>query len=124
MEEVVEKESGLNSDLLSVQIPKLSSWVSFMAIMTIIGGAISCIGIITSAIGVPVIIAGLKLLKSVDNMKNYELNSNPANIAEAFTNLNKYFKILGIIMIVVLALDIILVPLSIISMMSTMSQYF
>jgi Fe2+ transport system protein B len=96
-----------NDFIMNSMIDSLSGWMKFMGIYTIIAGAISCLGIITAAIGVPLIFAGIALNKSSDNIKNYKQSSNPHVLNEVFTSLNKYFKIQGILTIVGIVLSVI-----------------
>lgn len=96
-----------NNLIMNSMIDSLSGWMKFMGIYTIIVGAISCIGIITAALGVPLIFAGIALNKGSDNIKTYKLSSNPHVLNEVFTSLNKYFKIQGIITIVSIALSVV-----------------
>lgn len=103
-----------STDIGALETSKLTGWASFIAILTIIGGAITCIGIITAAVGIPMIIAGIKLLNAVDNMKTFSGTKDPQKVAEAFENLNKYFKINGIVFVVVLSLEVLVILLSLI----------
>lgn len=53
------------------------------------------------------ILAGLKLLKAVDNTKSFSETGDIKKVGEALDNINRYFKTLGIITIVVIALYIV-----------------
>ena len=81
-------------------IESLSGWLKFLGICTIIYGAFTCIGIITAAIGVPLILAGIALTKASKSLKNYLQYNNPYTLNEIFESLNKYFKVKGILAIV------------------------
>ncbi len=96
-----------NNFMMNSMIDSLSGWMKFMGIYTIIAGAISCIGIITAAIGVPMIFAGIALNKGSDSIKTYKHYNNPHHLNEVFTSLNKYFKIQGIIAIVGIVFSIV-----------------
>ncbi len=96
-----------NNFIMNSMIDSLSGWMKFMGIYTIIMGAISCIGIITAALGVPLIFSGIALNKGSDNIKNYKQSNNPHVLNEVFTSLNKYFKIQGILTIVGIVLSVI-----------------
>ncbi|MCR4435558.1 MAG: DUF5362 domain-containing protein [Clostridiales bacterium] len=111
MDEVYSEKVEPNNDLNALRGKKLTGWASLMGVLTIIGGAITCLGIITAAIGVPMIIAGLKLLKAVDNTKAFSDTDDVRKLGEAMDNLNRYFKINGIVALVGLALYILLLLL-------------
>lgn len=88
-------------------IDSLSGWMKFMGIYSIIAGAISCLGIITAAIGIPMIFAGLGLNRASESLKQYKANNNQYILNEVFTNMNKYFKIQGILIIIGLVVSVI-----------------
>lgn len=96
-----------NYFVLNSMIDSLSGWMKFMGIYTIVIGALSCLGILTAAIGVPLIFAGIALNKGSANLKSYKQYQNPYVLNELFTSLNKYFKIQGILTIVTIVLSII-----------------
>ena len=79
---------------------RLSGWATFIAILQILGGALACLGIITAAIGVPYIIAGVKLLRAINISKDLAEPDSSQKIGDVFTDLNSYFKINGIMVIV------------------------
>lgn len=85
---------------INPQQPKgISGWGDFFAIMMIINGVITCLGIITAVFGVPLIIAGVKLQNAVKASKELS-GSNELKLDEVFDNLNSFFKIQGILIIV------------------------
>lgn len=88
-------------------IDSLSGWMKFIGIYTIVIGAITCVGIITAAIGVPLIFAGLALSKSAKSLKTYKNYNSPYVLNEVFTSFHKYFKIQGILTIISIILTII-----------------
>jgi hypothetical protein len=88
-----------NSLMLHSIIDSLSGWMKFIGIFTIVIGSITCIGVISAAIGIPLIFAGIALIKGSKSIKNYKQYSSPYTLHEVFTSLNKYFKIQGILAI-------------------------
>ncbi|HOJ76873.1 MAG TPA: DUF5362 family protein [Bacillota bacterium] len=84
----------------SLSTPKktLTGWTTFWGIFNIIIGALSCLSIIGAAIGVFQIIAGLKLLKAVEITKSPSYSSSDSD--QVLEQLNSFFKINGIILIV------------------------
>ncbi len=87
-------------------INSLSGWMKFLGIYTTVMGAISCIGIITAAIGIPLIFAGISLTKGSTAIKEYADFNSPHILYNVFNYLKKYFKIQGILAIVALALTV------------------
>lgn len=85
-------------------INSLSGWMKFLGIYTIVIGAITCIGIISAAIGIPLIFAGISLTNASKAIKEYADFNNPNILYNLFLFLKKYFKIQGIMVIVSLAL--------------------
>lgn len=112
-----------NSFIINSMIDSLSGWMKFMGIYTIIAGAFSCLGIITAAIGVPLIFAGIALTKSSKSIKTYKQYNNPYNLNEVFTSLNKYFKIQGILTIIGIIISIIVIIVTIFSALFTINSF-
>lgn len=82
------------------ELKNFTGWVTFNAIIDIIAGALACLGIVTAAYGVPQIMAGIKLLAAVDELKGYMASNDVQRIRTAFFNLYRYFKLSGISIIV------------------------
>lgn len=76
------------------------SWAKFIAIMDIIFGAISCLGIITAVYGVPKIISGANLLNAAKKLRQHLEEPDPDKISGALDNLHDYFKLNGITVII------------------------
>lgn len=87
-------------------INSLSGWMKFIGILTIISGAITCFGIITAAIGVPMIFSGISLNKASKSVKDYAQYNSPNVLSEVFNYLQKYFKTQGILAIVGIGLSV------------------
>jgi hypothetical protein len=88
-------------------IDSLSGWMKFMGIYTIVLGSIYCLGIITAAFGVPLILGGKSLFKASNNILKLKQFNNPFVLNETFSAINKYFKITGIITIISVVLTVI-----------------
>ena len=86
-------------------LESLSKWSGFLGIMTIIGGALSCISIFGIIPGVITIIMGVKLRNAKVSIDKY-LTGNTGEINGIFSGLNTYFKIQGILIIVSIVLTI------------------
>jgi len=96
------------------QLSDLSKWAGFVSIMTIILGVLSAISgvwfyLIGAAPGVIMIILGIKL-RAAKNAADALLTSGDENLAEVnslIASLATYFKLQGILNIVVLAFGVI-----------------
>ncbi|EOC99236.1 DUF5362 family protein [Caldisalinibacter kiritimatiensis] len=89
----------------------LSKWTGFVGIMTIIGGALTCLGAIgTFGIslipGIITIILGVKLRKAKTSIDSY-INGNGNELNNVFDSLGVYFKIQGILIIISLVIAVI-----------------
>lgn len=87
-------------------IDNLSGWMKFMGIYTIVLGSIYCLGIVTAAFGIPMILGGRSLFKASNNIIKLKQFNNPFILNETFSALNKYFKITGIITIISVVLTV------------------
>lgn len=104
-----------------------TGWATFKAVMDIITGALACLGIITAAYGVPQIMAGVKLLAAIDELKRYISSNDVQKISTTFYNMNKYFKLSGISIIVKICfviIGIILYGVLIAFFISNMPDFF
>ncbi len=106
--EVDSSQQNLTLNLSPAVIKSITSWATFRAIMEIIYGAFSCLGIVTAAYGIPMILSGVKLLKAVDDLKMYLSENNTQKISEAFVSLSNYFKMRGITTIVMICTSIVI----------------
>ncbi|MDP4093154.1 MAG: DUF5362 family protein [Bacillota bacterium] len=104
----------------------LSGWATFIGVLTIIIGALMCIGSLINAanpayaagaivfniiiglgLGITLIFGGINLLNATDAMKKFLQFRDFAKVAEAFKKLNLYFMILGIAALIFIVLFII-----------------
>ena len=112
MEEINNYDQPNQSYSINLSLPdlrNLAGWATFTAIIDIIVGALSCIGIVTAAYGIPQIIAGVKLLGAADDFKRYMAVNDTQKISESFVKLNKYFKLTGISIIVKIAFGLLFI---------------
>ena len=95
---VPQQEIGVKLDLPFLK--NLTGWATFKAVIDIITGALACLGIITAVYGVPQIIAGVRLLNAIDDIKRYISSGDYEKIGPVFFNFHRYFKITGITIII------------------------
>ncbi|MFN5539990.1 MAG: DUF5362 domain-containing protein [Candidatus Melainabacteria bacterium] len=88
----------------STEIPKFAikaaKWMGFFGYVLIISGGFYCLSIIGAIIGVPYILAGLKLNKAADKLQEFIQSADTRNLQEWLENQSSHYFILGIIMIV------------------------
>lgn len=102
-----ESRSVFSIPLNIAEVKSLAKWATFNGITDIIFGAVACFGIITAIIGIPQIIAGIKLLNASDELNRYISARNTNHIAQALYNLKKFFTFSGAIIIVKICLIVI-----------------
>ena len=114
---------GVTVSLDPFFLKNLANWASFKAIIDIITGALACLGIITAAYGVPLIISGVKLLGATEDLKTYLASNDAKKISDSFANLSKYFRINGISIIIKIVLQV-LVFIGLAILYGIMISYF
>ncbi len=91
-------------------IRSMGKWAGFLGIMSIIGGVICCISCFGLIQGIFQIILGMKLRNAQKYAEQLALFQDPAGEAGRlnglFTELESYFKINGILMIITLILGV------------------
>jgi len=68
---------------------KGTGWAKLIAVMNIVGGALSI------PIGILLIIAGIKLWNTANNLENYKNTEKEEDLKEAIKNLSDYFTWMG-----------------------------
>jgi hypothetical protein len=109
------------SPMFIPMVSKMGSDMKFVGLFHIIYGALNCLTIIGAIIGVPFIIAGLRLRESADSFSDY-LRSNNLHILEAALERTSRFvsiyKVLIIIYLVLIGLGILFLIIFGLSMMT------
>jgi len=85
-------------------VKKMTNDMRFVGLFTIIYGALSCLSIIGAIIGVPLIIAGLRLRESSDNFVLWLTSKEENKLIQGFDLQGKYFFINKVIIIISLIL--------------------
>lgn len=104
-------------------LDSLSGWMKFMGIYTIIVGALTCLGIITAAIGIPMIFSGIGLHNASKSLKEYKELSNQFSLNDFFAYLHKYFKIQGIFVIIGIVLSVLYITFLIVFLVLALYTY-
>ncbi|HPD34107.1 MAG TPA: DUF5362 domain-containing protein [Candidatus Kapabacteria bacterium] len=96
-----------NSNLLQTQLTfKMGSDMKWSAILLIIIGALTCVGIVTALIGVPMIIAGLRMNEAAKAFQDYSQSQDQNALNYAIQRQGKSFAILKILVIVYIILTV------------------
>lgn len=98
-----------NTNIISIKITELlQKRLRFIAVMqqicgviSIISGALTCLGIITAIFGVPLLIAGIKLFQSGSAFSLTANTKRGEDLLNAITNLHSYWKLLLITIIAI-----------------------
>ncbi len=107
--EVNPENNQIQTSMLST-VPRMSKYMSFIGLITIIGGALYCITIIGAIIGVPVIFMGIRLRESAQAFTHYLTSNSNQDLYTAIERQTKAFYIqyvLAIISLVLLGIYII-----------------
>lgn len=78
--------------------------MKFVGLFTIIYGGLVCLSIIGAIIGIPLIIAGLRLREAADSFEVYSKSNDTATLRKGFEQQGRFFFIQKIIIIVGLVL--------------------
>ncbi|MFW6232839.1 MAG: DUF5362 family protein [Bacteroidota bacterium] len=78
--------------------------MNFLGIISIIAGALNCLGIFTAVIGIPIIIAGLRLRDSAEYFGEHARTGDKEFLMNAIEKLSRFFRIWKILTIVYLVL--------------------
>jgi len=92
-----------NAEFVS-RLTKMTRHMRFLGIFMIIYGAIYSMGIITAIIGVPVIIAGIRLRDSASCFGRFVSSGVFEDLVTALEKQSRYFLILYVLLIVTLVL--------------------
>ncbi len=111
-------------------VAKMVSDMKFMAIATIVSGGLNCLSIIGAVVGIPLIIAGLRLKDAAEAFTSYIHNNDMASLQRAMEQQRTYFFIHKIMFIVGISLAILIIVLFItlggfafLNMMNEMQGY-
>jgi hypothetical protein len=86
-------------------------WAKFIAIVEIVRGALSILGIFTVPLGVLEIFAGVNLWNTANYLEKYKNTESEEDLKETFKNLSEYFKWMGwlnLVSLILIALFLIL----------------
>lgn len=98
------QKSFAPTSVFQLTFDKMIKDMKFVGIFVIIAGAIDCLTIVGALIGVPLIIAGMRMRESADQFAYFRTTNNAAAMRSGFELQGKYFNIFKILIIVGLVL--------------------
>ncbi len=117
MEQPSATEGNIDPDAV---VTKLAGDMNFIGILTIIGGAFYCLTIIGAIVGIPMIIAGVRLTESCKEFRQYRSTKSAVNLFRALEREGRFFFILKVLTIVYLCLMVIYVMVLLIGLVSSL----
>lgn len=93
------KAQGMTDIHVSIstkELQNMANWAKFRGVMDIIIGVLNCLGLVTAIYGVPLIIAGIKLLDSVSALQEAIKSDNQEKIVAFFNGNRQFFMFSGI----------------------------
>ncbi len=103
-------------------VDRMAGDMSFVGLFSIIYGALTSLSIIGAIIGVPMIIAGLRLREAADNFRDYHRQGDSLALDRALERQKTYFTITKWIIIIALALMVLSFVIAIGTMMTTFAS--
>ncbi|OCG08901.1 hypothetical protein A9G13_02240 [Gilliamella sp. wkB178] len=91
------------NELLQKKMRFIAIMQQIYGVLLAIGGGLTCIGIITAIIGVPMLIAGIKLFQSGSAFSLTANAKRPEDLVNSINNLGSYWKftLIGFIAVIV-----------------------
>jgi hypothetical protein len=97
----VNNEEGIKfSPLTQNLVYKMQKDMKFVGIWGIISGILACITIIGALVGIPTLIAGLRLKDAADSFKLFLTTNNPIFFEKGLEQQGSYFQITKIMIII------------------------
>lgn len=110
--QIVQSSTQVDNVTIKIELPltpELKKSLSFAGTMQqivgvlILSGAMSCLGIITAIVGIPVLMSGIRLFNSGSNFSVVASTGDEKQLTLALTNLSSYWKwlLIGIVLVTV-----------------------
>jgi flagellar biogenesis protein FliO len=95
---------GTQMTPLSSNLPNLSKYMSFIGLLSMIGGVLYCLTIIGAIIGVPYFIMGKRLRESAEAFAGYNASNSAGDLETAIEKQTRAFFIMYVLAIIGLVL--------------------
>jgi hypothetical protein len=102
---------------------KMTENMNFVGMFTIIYGGLICLSIIGALVGVPLIMAGMRIREAADQFSIFKTTNNTGAMRSGFELQGKFFHILKILIIVCIVITIIYIIVIIFFLSSLFSMF-
>lgn len=89
-----------DTTILQSRLHEMGKHMKFVGTFMVIIGVLYCLTIIGAIIGIPYIIAGLRLRESADSYHGYAANSDARQLLTAFEKQSSFFFIIKVLIII------------------------
>jgi hypothetical protein len=93
-----------DTTILQGRLREMSKHMGFVGMFCIIYGALACLSIIGAIVGIPYIIAGLRIRESADSYLAFSRSSDARQLLTAFEKQSSFFFIMKVLIIIALVL--------------------
>ncbi len=93
-----------DTTILQGRLREMSKHMGFVGLFCIIYGAIACLSIVGAIIGIPYIIAGLRIRESADSYLAFSTSSDARQLLTAFEKQSSFFFIMKVLIIIALVI--------------------
>jgi hypothetical protein len=93
-----------DTSILQGRLKEMSKHMGFVGMFCIVYGALACLSIIGAIIGIPYIIAGLRIRESADSYLAFSRSSDARQLMTAFEKQSSFFFIMKVLIIIALVL--------------------
>jgi hypothetical protein len=102
----MEKETFQQTDITILQgrLREMSRHMSFVGLFCIIYGVLACLSIIGAILGIPFIIAGLRIRESAESYLGFSKISDARQLLTAFEKQSSFFFIMKVLIIIALVI--------------------
>ena len=91
---------------MGVTFGKTLGDMKFMGVVGMVYGILTCLSVVGAIMGVPIIIASNRFLEAVKILEQYRLSNRPEDMASAFQELGRSFRLLKIVVMITLGMTV------------------
>ncbi len=118
-----QQEKSPQTSVFQIAFEKMTSDMRFVGLFVIIYGVLNCLTIIGALIGVPLILAGLRMREASDQFHYFRMTNDPAAMRSGFELQGRFFRIFKILIIVALVLTVLYIIFIIVFLSSFLSMF-
>ncbi len=91
---------------MGVTFGKTLGDMKFMGVAGMVYGILTCLSIVGAIMGIPIIIASNRFLEAIKIFEQYRISNRPEDLASAFQELGRSFRLLKIVVMISLGLTV------------------